>query len=69
MGTLGYMPLECMSGTVPAREEQDVFSLAAMALLVCTSPRNARPNMFGGEVRVIDCWWVLIIVLVPSPLP
>eukprot|EP00904_Undaria_pinnatifida_P000707 jgi/Undpi1/10637/HiC_scaffold_29.g13087.m1 len=46
-GTVGYMPLECMQGSVAVSASQDVFSLAAMTWSFCAASNKKRPNMFA----------------------
>jgi len=51
MGTVGYMPLECMLESVPTSSSQDVWALAAMTLVICAAPGKVQTNMFSHAVR------------------
>lgn len=64
MGTMGYMPLECMLEAVRTSSNQDVWALGAMTLTICAAPDKVQMNMFAHEVRNIprmvgDQYWVI----------
>ena len=51
MGTVGYMPLECMLESVPTHSTQDVWALGVMTLIICAAPDKVQTNLFNHEVR------------------
>ncbi|CAM9185989.1 unnamed protein product [Laminaria digitata] len=59
MGTVGYMPLECMLGQVETSPSQDVWALAALSLVVCAAPDKVQSNMLAHTdlytERELDC--------------
>lgn len=51
MGTVGYMPLECMLESVPIDSTQDVWALGVMTLIICAAPAKVQTNMLNHAVR------------------